>query len=97
MKQEEYSNKIGQVIAKSWADVGFKQRLLKDTAAVLKEEGVQIPQGLTMRVVENTDSVLYLVLPKPPLHSDELSQEQVDKVAAGAAHPCNGRVRPERV
>ena len=93
MKQEEYCNKIGQIIVKSWADEGFKQRLLKDPAAVLKEEGLVIPQGLDLRVVENTDSVFYLVLPKPPLHSDELSEEEMGKAAGGVAHPCSGHTR----
>ncbi len=97
MKQEEYSDKIGQIIAKSWADDGFKQRLLKDPAAVLKEEGVHIPQGLDLRVVENTDSVFYLVLPKPPICSDELSDEEMGKAAAGVAHPCNSGIILDRV
>jgi hypothetical protein len=43
MKYEENARKIEKIIAAAWIDEGFKQRLLSDPAASLKEQGVEIP------------------------------------------------------
>ncbi len=84
MTQEEQGNKIGQLIAKCWADEGFKQKLLSDTMATLKEEGAELPAGLTVKALENTDSVFHLVIPAKPT---DLSDDDLDKVAGGWAGP----------
>jgi hypothetical protein len=76
MKYEENARKIEKIIAKAWMDEGFKQRLLSDPAASLKEEGVEIPRGVEVRIVEDTDTVQHLVLPMKP-SSKELSDEQL--------------------
>jgi hypothetical protein len=82
MNQEEQGKKMQQVIAKAWMDEGFKMRLLSDPAAVLKEEGLEMPSGMEVRMVENTDKVLHLVLPAKP-NGDEMSEEQLEHVAGG--------------
>jgi hypothetical protein len=70
-----------QIVARAWADDAFKQRLLADPAAVLKEYGVA-PAGVTIKVHESTDKVLNLTLPtKPGL--EELSVEELQRVAGG--------------
>jgi len=43
--------------------------------------GVQVPEGVEIRVVEESPQVLYLVL---PVNLDELTDEQLDNVAAGS-------------
>lgn len=78
--QEEQAKKIGQLIAKCWSDDSFKQKLLSDPKSVLKENGVDIPEGLEVKLVENTDKVFHLVIPAKP---DELSDEDLD---TGGAH-----------
>ena len=80
MSNEEQGKKMDQLIAKCWADDGFKQKLLADPAATLKAEGVALPAGLTVKALENTDSVFHLVIPAKPT---ALSDEDLDKVAAG--------------
>ena len=82
MNREEQAKKMRQIIAKAWMDEGFKQRLLADPAAALKQEGLDIPEGLRIKVVENTDKLVHFVLPAKP-SSHELSDEQLDKVAGG--------------
>lgn len=57
---------MSQLVAKAWADESFKQRLLADPVAVLKAEGLELPAGLTVKVLENTDKVFHLVLPPNP-------------------------------
>jgi predicted DNA-binding antitoxin AbrB/MazE fold protein len=48
---------------------------------VLKREKVPIPEGKTVRVVEETDDITHLILPLPP--KGELSIEQLERVAGG--------------
>ena len=76
-----YAKQYGQGVAKAWADDDFKQRLLADPAAVLQAEGIAVPQGVELRAVENTDKVMYFMLPPKP--GDELSDEQLDQLAGG--------------
>jgi len=80
MNQDEQGKKVDQIIAKAWADAGFKQKLMADPAATLKAEGMDMPANLTFKVVENTDKEFYLVLPARPT---ELSDDDLDKVAGG--------------
>jgi hypothetical protein len=78
MNQEKEGKKMGQIIAKAWSDDAFKKRLIADTATVLREEGIEIPKGVTVRAVENTDKLCHIVIPRKPskgkLSPDELSQ-----------------------
>ena len=72
----------GQLVARAWAEPAFKAKLLADPAGVLKENGLTPPAGITIKVVENTDKVLNLVLPVKPA-PQELSEEELHRVAGG--------------
>jgi hypothetical protein len=86
-------NAFGKIIAKAWRDPAFKAELIANPAAVLKAEGVDVPAGMTVTVVENTDRQFHLVL--PPVPSDELSDEALDAVAGGNIAPKNrGHCKP---
>jgi len=80
MNQEEQGRKMSQLIARCWADAGFKQKLLADPAATLKAEGAEIPAGLSIKALENTDKVFHLVIPARPT---ALSDADLDKVVGG--------------
>jgi hypothetical protein len=87
MNQEEQAKKMQKVIAKAWTDEGFKQKLISQPSETLRDEGMDVPQGVELRVVESTEKVVYLVLPPKP-SSDEISHEQVEqRLAAG----CGGK------
>ena len=81
MNQEEQGKKISQLIAKCWADEGFKHKLLADPAATLKAQGVELPAGLSIKALENTDKVFHLVIPAKP--TTDLSDEDLAKVSGG--------------
>ncbi|MEO8120546.1 MAG: NHLP leader peptide family RiPP precursor [Rhodoferax sp.] len=85
MNQETQSNQINSILAKCWADANFKKQLLTDPTAVLKAEGIEIPAGYTVRVLENTDKVLNYILPPNP--NAELSDAELETVAGGKAYP----------
>ena len=80
-EQDKASAAHGKIIARAWRDPAFKAKLLADPHATLKEAGVTVPEGVTVKVVENTDTHHHLVLPPKP--TGELSDEDLDKVAGG--------------
>jgi hypothetical protein len=80
VNQEEQNKKISQLIAKCWTDEGFKRKVLTDAAATLKAEGLELPAGVNIKVLENTDKVFHLIIPAKPT---ELSDQELDQVAGG--------------
>ena len=59
---ETYETKVGplngaKVVARAWVDPEYKQRLLQDGTAAIKELGFGGPQGEHIVVVENTPTV----------------------------------------
>ena len=77
----ENNPEFGKIIAKAWRDPAFKSALIADPAAALKAEGIDVPAGMAVTVLENTDKQFHLVL--PPVPTDELSDEALDAVAGG--------------
>jgi hypothetical protein len=73
---------FAKVIAKAWRDPAFKAELIANPATALKAEGIDVPAGMTVTVVENTDQLFQLVL--PPVPTDELSDDELERVAGGA-------------
>ena len=80
MNPNDHTQKMNQLIAKAWADEAFKQQLLADPATVLKAQGLELPAGLTVKVLENTDQLVHLVLPPKPT---ELAEDDLDRVSGG--------------
>ena len=78
----------GKVVAKAWRDPAFKAKLIADPQAVLREAGMAVPAGATVKVVENTGTHLHFVLPPKP--TGQLSDEALDEVAGGAG-PMPGK------
>jgi hypothetical protein len=79
---------FAKIIAKAWRDPAFKAELIANPAAALKAEGIDVPAGMAVTVLENTDKQFHLVL--PPVPTDELSDESLDAVSGGAfACWCN--------
>src|SRR6516164_5213930 len=64
---DTYEHKVGprngaRVVARSWTDPAFKQRLLENGTAAIAELGYSGEQGADIRVVENTPKVHNLVV-----------------------------------
>ena len=51
-----------RVVARAWVDPEFKERLLDDPTAAVKELGYEIPHDPVLAVVENTEEVHHLVV-----------------------------------
>lgn len=85
---QTWSKKYAQIVAKCWADEAFKKRFITDPAAVMQECGIEAPQEMEFKVVENSSNSTYLVL---PAKADELSDEDLDTVSGGryGCHACH--------
>ena len=79
----------GKVIAKAWREPAFKAKLIADPRAILVEAGLAIPAGVTVKVLEDTTTHLHFVLPPKP--TGQLSDEALDKVAAGTMTIGSGK------
>jgi len=77
----EQAATLQRIVAKAWADDGFKAALLADAPAALAAEGVTLPAGLKLRVVENTATDVTFILPPRP--GDTLPDEALGDVAGG--------------
>ncbi|MEI8396113.1 MAG: NHLP leader peptide family RiPP precursor [Rhodospirillaceae bacterium] len=70
------------IIAKVWANRGFKKRLLRDPVGTMALVGVTPPPGVTIKVIADTPETCSLVLPPPPPEGGSVA-EQLAKVAGG--------------
>lgn len=88
-----------QVIDRATRDPQFRQDLQRDPARTVEREfGVRIPKSIELRVVEETPSTLYLVLPPKSIATgEEISDQDLEQVAGGwsahtetcaASQPC---------
>ena len=84
---------LGKIIAKAWRDPAFKAELIANPAAALKAEGIDVPAGMAVTVVEDTGKHFHLVLPPAP--TDELSDEALDAVAGGFSRCARSSWTPE--
>jgi hypothetical protein len=75
-----------KVVGRAWSDPAFKAQLLADPNATLAAMGAPVPPGVAVKVVENTDQLVHLVLPPRPADT-ELPFETLQKVAAGLPTP----------
>ena len=75
-----------QLIERATRDQSFREELVRDPWGVIgRELHVEIPPGVEIRVVEETPTTSYLVLPPPPAApGEELSDGDLDMVAGGS-------------
>lgn len=51
------------VIVRAVKSPEFRSRLLNEPEAVLAELGIELPEGVKVTFVENTDAVVHIVIP----------------------------------
>jgi hypothetical protein len=83
MDKEQHSKAIARIVAKCWMDEGYKKSFIADPAAALKDEGIIVPDGVKIRVLEDTPELRSFILPAKP---DDLGnvEELEDRLAASA-------------
>ncbi len=84
--RQDVEAKVAERAAK---DDAFRQALLSDPKAALGTElGITLPEGLDVRVHEETPTRLHLVIPRlQALESDDLDDAALENVAGGVPKP----------
>jgi hypothetical protein len=85
-KMKTAENPMQKIIARCWEDEEFKKRLMADPAKILDAEGVSVPDGVSIRVVEDTEQVRTLIIPPAPSHLDD---DQLNGITGGAVRHCS--------
>jgi len=90
MTREQFQKTYGKIVAKAWTDEAFKQRLLSDPTMVLKENGVDVPEGVEFTVVQSTHNLVHLVLPPRPDAREMTAENLESRVEAMVWMTCWG-------
>ena len=98
MAANEAQIKLGQMIARTWSDEGYRAKLFESPHEVLREAGIDLPDGIGVKVVEQSGesadrgqlSVMeqqgeqfVLTLPRPP--ADDVDMELEDEALEAVA------------
>ena len=83
----EQKNKLAELFAACWRDEALKARFMADPKAVLKEHGLDVPDTLDVKVVENADDCVHITLPAPPAGDMDLSDDELSNAAGGNVDP----------
>ena len=82
MTPHETDSTWDRIWARCWTDPAFKTQLLADPAKVLTAEGLNVPPGLQLVVLEDGPSLVHWVIPVRP---SQLSDDELNDVAAGVS------------
>ena len=82
-----------RLIEKSLQDEAFRQRLIEDPKGAVEDElGTRLPEEVRVVTVEETQDIIYLVLPSTPMAGTEgveLSDQQLESVAGAGTESGN--------
>lgn len=56
-------NPLNDIIIRTCTEKGFREEFIRNPADVLRRYGVQVPDGLEIKVLENTDERIHITLP----------------------------------
>jgi hypothetical protein len=82
----EERNALTDLFAACWKDDALKARFMADPKAVLAERGIEMPDGMDVTVVENSDNTVHITLPMAPGGHAELSDEELSNAAGGGGN-----------
>ena len=77
----DWMQQWSKIVEKAWHDESYKKRLLSNPEDVLKEEGIAPPEGVQVKLVENTPTVVHLTLPAQIV--EDISEKDLETVAGG--------------
>ena len=86
----EQKNALARIFATCWKDEAFKARFMSDPKGVLKEHGLDVPDSIDVKVVENMDDCVHITLPTPPVGDQDLSDDDLRNAAGGTGFTCCG-------
>ena len=82
----EERNQLAELFAACWKDDALKQRFMRDPKAVLAEHGMDVPEGMDVKVVENSDNTVHITMPMAP-RGNELHDNELTSAPGGGTDP----------
>ena len=79
----EQKNQLASLFAACWKDEALKARFMARPKAVLAEYDMPVPDGMDVKVVENSDNTVHITMPIAPDGNHELSDEELSAAAGG--------------
>ena len=84
-------NITSEIVTKAWNDEKFKGRLLKNPKEAIKEIGVELHPDLKVKVIENTNDTIYIVLPQKP----KTQNKELEVLQGFQCRTCGGPSSPQ--
>lgn len=84
MANKNQNDLYAKIITRAWKDQKFKAKLLSNPRAAFKEMGLEIPENIQVKVVEERPNSFTFVLPMPGAGIGEMSDQELEKLVAGA-------------
>ena len=78
---------LTDLFAACWKNDALKARFMADPRTVLAECGFEVPDGMKVIVVENTENTIHIILPMTPDEHDELSMDELSLASGGGGIP----------
>jgi len=75
---------VANVVAQAASDASFRQQLLSSPAATLESAGIPIPSGATVRVLENTSTTAWAIVPPRPSDVSDADLQQTSTDSGGS-------------
>jgi hypothetical protein len=92
-EQQQLANRHAleaSLVERAWSDSDFRQRLLRSPRETIEAElGLTLPPGVEIRVLEETPTLSYLVIPLSPTEVEERELSQEELAAAGQIGFCH--------
>lgn len=83
---ESLNQAIEQFKQRAARDTEFRALALKDPALAVKElTGTEVPEGITINVLESQGADLTIVLPPLKADADELDESELEMVTGGTS------------
>ena len=74
-------NQFRALVQRYHADPGYRRQVEADPVAAFREQGMELPSDIAVRVLANTDDTFYMVLPPDP--NMDLGDELLTAIAGG--------------
>ena len=82
------------IVQHAWKDDAFRDEFIADPKAVIeKYSGQKLPAELKVVALAEDDKTIHFVIPPKPASADELSDEDLEKVAGRPAAALAARER----
>ena len=74
---------LARLFAACWKDDALKTRFMADPKGVLAEYGLDIPEGVVVKVVEDAEGCVRISLPTGAAKNEDLSDDELRNAAGG--------------